>query len=128
MVADALDRPQSDAPGADDSRSRALTAQLARTQDRYLEWQMAQKRDLNAREMALERLKADIDQRVQTAAMAMANTIAQQELQLAEYAAAIQRAVTGTENPYALRRDAVPNLGQSNAAPAAPQPLRLPGG
>jgi len=111
-----------------DGRSQMLKSQLASVQERYLQWQMAQRRDLQAREMALERLKAEIDQRVQTAAMAMANTIAQQELQLAQYAAAIQRAVTATENPYASRREAVPNIGQSLPAPAAPQPLQLPGG
>ena len=115
-------------PQETDARTYALKAQLGRVQDRYLQWRMAQQRDLQAREMALERLKAEIDQRVQAASMAMANTLAQQELQLAEYAAAIQRAVTATENPWSGKRDAVPNIGQSNAAPAAPQPLRLPGG
>lgn len=115
-------------PQETDARTYALQAQLGRVQDAYLQWRMAQQRDLQNREMALERLKADIDGRVQTASMAMATTLAQQELQLAEYAAAIQRALTATENPYAGRRDAVPNIGQSVSAPAAPQPLQLPGG
>lgn len=111
-----------------DARSMALRDQLTRAQDRYLQWRMGQQRDLQNREMALERLKAEIDQRVQISAQAMATQVAQLEYQAEAYAAAIARALVATENPWASRRDAVPGIGQNIPRPAAPQPLRLPGG
>lgn len=105
----------------------ALRGDLARAQERYQQWRIGQQRDLHNREMMLERLKAEIDQRVQTAAMAMANTAAQMELQVEQYAQAISRALTATENPHTY--GGPPNIGQNTPnAPTTPAPLRLPGG